>query len=202
MKSQTFGEKIKYLREKNGYSLKYVGAQIKYDAAALSKIEKNQKTAPEKIIKPLSKVLKIAYKELMIKYLDEKIFYAIKNADYATEALKVVEKRLKKEGMGTREVKAKEEIINLIRSYFNNKPIEKAWIFGSFARNTSLSFDSDIDILIQFKRPNKITLFDIIEMKKDLSDKTGREIDLVEEGQALNSIKKEIEKEKILVYGN
>ena len=37
----------------------------------------------------------------MIKYLDEKIFYAIKNADYATEALKVVEKRLKKEGMGT-----------------------------------------------------------------------------------------------------
>ena len=63
-----------------------------------------------------------------------------------------------------------------------------------------MSFDSDIDILVEFKKPNKITLFDLIEMKADLSEKTGREIDLVEKGQELKSLKHSINQDKILVY--
>ena len=200
MKSQTFGEKIKEQRKKHGYSLKYISMQINYNASSLSEIEKNQRAAPEKIIRPLSKALKIKYKDLMVKYLSEKIYYAIKNSDYAKEALEVVERRLEREGKGTQEVKNKEDIIQLIKLYFETKPIEKAWLFGSFARDSNISYDSDIDILVKFKKPNKITLFDIIKMKNELTKSTGREIDLVEEGQELKSIKPEIQKEKVLVY--
>jgi len=201
MNSQTFGEKIKELREKYNYSLKYVGEQISYNAPSLSKVEKNQRTAPERIVLPLAKLFQVDYKNLMLKYLSEKLFYEIKSYDFSKEIIKVVERRLEKERRGTQKIKKREEIINSIKSYFNTKPIDKAWIFGSFARGTKVSFDSDIDILVKFKKPNKITLFDIIEMKNDLADKTGREIDLVEEGQELKSFSKTIKEEKILVYG-
>ncbi len=200
MKSQTFGERIKKRREELGYSLKQVSAKLNYSASSLSKIEKNQRVAPEKIVKPLSLLLNIDYKELMIKRLSENVFYNVKDSNFAQESLKIALERLKKEGRGTQIEKNKEEIIQSIKSYFVNKPIEKAWIFGSLARKNSFSHDSDIDILVQFKRPNKITLFDIIDMKNELGKLTGREIDLVESGQELKSIKKEIQKEKILIY--
>lgn len=200
MKSQTFGEKIKELRKAKQYSLKYIGTQLNCSVTTISQIENNKKTAPEHLIAPLSKILNIDYKDLMIKYLSEKIFYEVKTSDYAKEALKVVARRLEKEGEGTQEVKEKEEVIQSIKLYFDNKPVEKAWIFGSYARNTNISYDSDIDILVQFKKPNKLTLFDVIEMKSELAKKTGRAIDLVEKGQEFASIRSDIHKEKILVY--
>lgn len=200
MKSQTFGERIKDLREQHGYSLKYVSMKIQYNASSLSKIEKNKLVAPEKIIKPLSIVLKINYKELIVKYLSEKVYYQIKDSIYAEEVLTIVEKRIRKEGRGTQIVKKREDVIQLIKLYFDNKPIEKAWLFGSFARNTDISYDSDIDILVQFKKPNKITLFDIVNMRNELMERTGREIDLVEKGQELKMMNEGIQKEKVLVY--
>lgn len=200
MKSQTFGEQIKYLRKKLNYSLQYVSDELNISVSSLSKIEDNKEKAPERMVKPLAKILETSYKELMVKYLSEVVYYQIRNSDYSEEALEIVQKRLKKEGKGTQESKDKDDIIDLIKIYFNSKPIEKAWLFGSFAKNTEVSYDSDIDILVEFKKPNKITLFDLIEMKDDLSKKTGREIDLVEKGQELKSFRSEIDKNKILVY--
>ncbi len=40
-------------------------------------------------------------------------------------------------------------IIDKISHYFLNQPIEKAWLFGSFARSQENS-QSDIDILVNF----------------------------------------------------
>jgi predicted nucleotidyltransferase/DNA-binding XRE family transcriptional regulator len=202
MKSQTFGEKLKELRTNLKYSLKFVGEKIAYSPRSLSKIEKNEKKAPERIIKSLSKIYDVPYKELIIKYLSESVYYQVRHSEYADEILNTAKKRIKKEGKGTQMRKNKDKIFESIKDYFSDKPIEKAYVFGSFARNTSISLDSDIDILVVFKKPNKITLFDIIQMKSELSDKTGREIDLVEEGQELKSIKNTIQKEKVLVYAS
>lgn len=202
MKSQTFGEKIKDLRTNLGYTLKFVGEEIGCSADLLSKIEQNEKEAPENIIKNLAKIYKVSHKELMTKYLSENIYYQIRTSEYADEVLNIVKKRLKKEGKGTQKEESKDKIFESIKSYFSGKPVEKAYVFGSFARNTSISADSDIDILLVFKKPNKITLFDLIRMKEELSDRTGREIDLVEEGQELHSIKDLIQKEKVLVYAS
>ncbi len=200
MKSKTFGETLKELRINLNYSLKFVAEKIGYSPKLLSKIEKNEKKAPENIIKGLAKIYKTPYKELIIKYQSENIYYQIRHSEYADEILNTVKKRIKKDGKGVQIIKNKEEIFKSIKEYFSDKPIEKAYIFGSFARNAPVSMDSDIDILVVFKKPNKITLFDLIQMKEELSEKTGREIDLVEEGQELKSIRNIIEKEKILIY--
>ncbi len=202
MKSQTFGERLKELRTNLNYSLKFVGEKIGYNPRLLSKIEKNEKRAPEGIIKSLSNLYNATYKELIVRYLTENVFYEIRHSEYADEILNTVKRRIKKEGKGTQIRKSKDKILESIKDYFSDKPIEKAYVFGSFARNTSISLDSDLDILLVFKKPNKITLFDLIQMKEELSDKTGREIDLVEEGQELKSIKNAIQKEKVLVYAS
>lgn len=202
MKSQTFGERLKELRTNKNYSLKNVGEKIGYSPSLLSKIEKNEKKAPESIIKDLAKIYKTPYKELIIKYLSEEVYYKIRASEFAEEVLSTAKKRVKKEGKGTQLSKSKDKIFESIKRYFSDKPIEKAYVFGSFAKNTTVSLDSDIDILVVFKKPNKITLFDLIQMKEELSDKTGRAIDLVEEGQELKSIKNTIQKEKVLVYAS
>lgn len=202
MKSQTFGEKIKELRTNLNYTLKFVGEDIGCSAELLSKIEKNEKKAPESIIKDLAKIYNVSYKELMTKYLSENIYYQIRTSEYADEVINTVKRRLKKEGKGTQKQESKDKIFASIKDYFSDKPIEKAYVFGSFARNISVSADSDIDILLVFKKPNKITLFDLIQMKEDLANRTGRTIDLVEEGQELQSMKNAIQKEKILVYAS
>lgn len=202
MKSQTFGEKLKELRINLDYSLKFVGDKIGYNPRLLSKIEKSEKKAPESLIKELSKVYNVSYKDLIVKYLSENIYYQVRHSDFAEEVLDTVKGRIKKEGKGTLIRKSKDKIFETIKDYFSDKPIERAYIFGSFARNSSVSLDSDIDILVVFKKPHKVTLFDLIQMKEELSNRTGREIDLVEEGQELKSIEKAIQKEKVLVYAS
>ncbi|MEM6318946.1 MAG: nucleotidyltransferase domain-containing protein [Bacteroidota bacterium] len=202
MKSQTFGEKLKELRLTRNYSLKYVGSEIGYSSILLSKIEKNERKAPERIIKDLAKLYRVSYKELIAKYLSENIYYQIRKYEFADEILSTVKRRIRKEGQGTQTDKSKDKIFASIKDYFSDKPIERAYVFGSFARNSSVSLDSDIDILVVFKKPNKITLLDIVQMREELSDKTGRAIDLVEEGQELSSIKSNIQKEKVLVYAS
>jgi len=48
--------------------------------------------------------------------------------------------------------------------------------------------------------PSKIDLFEYIGIRQDLEDLTGRQIDLVEEGQEIEKIKPFINKDKRLIY--
>lgn len=202
MHSQTFGEKLKKLRLNLGYTLKFVAEQLDYNPRALSEIEKNKRKISLDLIEKLANIYQVSHRDLMMKHLSEEVYYHLKSLDYAEEVLKNVSKRLKREGRGTTEEKRKDKIFASIKDYFSSKPIEKAYVFGSFAKQTNVSKDSDLDLLVVFKKPNKITLLDLIEMKEELSNKTGRSIDLVEEGQELDSIKNLIHQEKVLVYAS
>ncbi len=199
MKSETFGEKIRRLRIENHLPLRTIAAEIDFDQSTLSKVERNETIAPQRIIKPLSKILKQDYRDLQIKYLSEKLFYELKTVDYSLEALEIAEKRLRREKSGTTIKLKRVNLINKIKDYFDEQPIEKAWLFGSFARNEE-SLDSDIDLLVRFKKPNKLDLFDYIGLSQDLEDLTGRQVDLVEEGRLIPNAEKIVEKEKILIY--
>ncbi len=90
-------------------------------------------------------------------------------------------------------------VINKISDYFKTQPIEKAWIFGSYARSEE-DKTSDIDILVNFTPDIKFTLFQYIHMINDLVKLTGKRIDLVEDGQLKQFAKSSAENDKILIY--
>lgn len=90
-------------------------------------------------------------------------------------------------------------ILNKISRYFTSQPIEKAWLFGSYARSEE-DIQSDIDILVDFTPNAKVTLFKYVHMVNDLQALTGKRVDLVEDGQLKNIAERSVENEKILIY--
>jgi len=90
-------------------------------------------------------------------------------------------------------------IINKISRYLDTQPIEKAWIFGSYARSEE-NTKSDIDILVNFLPSEKVTLFKYIHIINDLEALTGKKVDLVENGQLKKFAELSVENEKVLIY--
>jgi hypothetical protein len=70
-------------------------------------------------------------------------------------------------------------IINYLRPY---EP-ERIGIFGSFARKEDMP-DSDIDILVKFKKT--ISLLELAQIHRELSQILGKEVDLVTEASIKN----------------
>ena len=69
----------------------------------------------------------------------------------------------------------------VIADYFKTQPVLKAWLFGSFARGEETP-ESDVDILVKFDRTLPIGLFAYVRMHRELEERLGRKVDLVEEG--------------------
>jgi predicted nucleotidyltransferase len=90
-------------------------------------------------------------------------------------------------------------LINKISNYFESQPIDKAWVFGSYAR-TEENRNSDIDIIVNFSKESKVTLFKYVHIVNDLHALTGKKIDLVEEGQLKPFARESAEHDKILIY--
>ncbi len=78
-------------------------------------------------------------------------------------------------------------------------PVQKAWLFGSFARNEE-TVDSDIDILVEFIPGVKISLFNYGAIVYDLEQITGHKIDLVQAGMLKPFARRSIEHDKVLIY--
>jgi predicted nucleotidyltransferase len=72
-----------------------------------------------------------------------------------------------------KEILKKEKVL-LLKKY----GISDVGIFGSFAFG-DFNQKSDIDILINFNKRNKISLLDLVGIENDLSSKLGRKVDLV-----------------------
>ena len=88
--------------------------------------------------------------------------------------------------------------IESIKKYFQTRPVLKAYLFGSFARNEADS-ESDIDILVDLDYSQKIGL-QFIQMKIDLELLLNNKVDLVSSKGISPYIKPLIENEKQLIY--
>ena len=86
----------------------------------------------------------------------------------------------------------------VISDYFQNKPVLKAYLFGSYVRGEA-SEQSDIDILIELDYSQSIGLA-FVEMQLDLQNMLSRKVDLVSERGLSKFIKPFIEQEKELIY--
>jgi hypothetical protein len=73
-------------------------------------------------------------------------------------------------------------------------------VFGSALRN-DFNRDSDLDLLIVFKNGNEKSLFDIIDLKNELEDLFGIDVDIVEKEALVNPYRKsEILKTAKVIY--
>jgi len=199
MNTETFGELIQRLRAENKLTLSEVASALDISPSTLSEIENDTKIAPQQIIKPLSDFFQYDYRKLQVKYLSEKLFHELETADFSLEALAVAKKKLERKQRGIPLDLKRQHIVKKINAYFKNKPVDKAWLFGSLARG-EYSRDSDLDILVRFIQPNQLDLFDYVGISQDLEDLTGRKVDLVQEGFVLPMAKKDIDEEKVLIY--
>ena len=93
----------------------------------------------------------------------------------------------------------KQAIINKLQGFFPAYPVEKAWIFGSYARGEDTRI-SDLDVLVRFDKNATITLIDYAKIMNNLSDLLHKKVDLVQEGTLYKFAQESVEKDKILVY--
>ena len=92
---------------------------------------------------------------------------------------------------------SKENII-ILQKYFKDKPVFKAFVFGSFARGEADS-NSDYDILVELDYSKKIGM-EFIQMQIDLVDLLKTNVDLVSDKSLSRYIRPFVDNDKILIY--
>lgn len=94
MKSAEFGAYLKAHREVKGIPQRIVAHALDVDTSTLSKIELGARQISISMIKPLSEILELDYKELQIRFLSEKISSEFKDTPFLKEALQLVLKKI------------------------------------------------------------------------------------------------------------
>jgi uncharacterized protein len=93
----------------------------------------------------------------------------------------------------------KEKISQQLSQYFHNKPVRRAYLFGSIVRNEE-NKNSDIDILVELDYENGADYFVFFDMQQQLNKLFNRKVDLVSAKGLSPYIKPVIDKEKVLIY--
>ena len=90
-----------------------------------------------------------------------------------------------------------EQMLQTIRDYFATQPVQRAWLFGSYARGEERE-DSDVDILVDFD--DHVSLLGHVHMMNELQDLLRKEVDLVTNGTLLPFAEKTANRDKKIIY--
>jgi len=85
-----------------------------------------------------------------------------------------------------------------IKDYFKDKPVKKAYLFGSHSRDSAYQ-NSDVDILVELDYSQPIGLR-FVTMQLDLQEILQTKVDLLSEKAVSKYIRPFIEKDKELIY--
>lgn len=92
-----------------------------------------------------------------------------------------------------------QNLINTINLFFKGTSVTYAAIFGSVAKGNTNN-ESDIDILFDYDKSKRMSLFDLIDLKHNLQSKLRKEVDLVPIGGLKPEIKTEVISSAVTVY--
>lgn len=95
-------------------------------------------------------------------------------------------------------MKLSDESILSIGNYFSNKPVIKAYLFGSQASGKADN-ESDVDLLVELDYSEGIGLM-FIQMQLDLEELLDKKVDLVSANGMSKYIQPIVDKEKKLIY--
>lgn len=95
--------------------------------------------------------------------------------------------------------RATQRMVKEIQKYFSDKPVVKAWLFGSCSRGEEKP-ESDVDILVTFDKDAKISLLKYAGYICDLESILHKNVDLVEDGTLLPFAVNSASHDKILIY--
>lgn len=90
----SFGEKIKILREQSNLLQRQVAAKLDMDTAMLSKVERGERRAKREQVLILAEIFNINKEDLLSLWLAAKVYDVLKDEDLAPKALKVAEKEV------------------------------------------------------------------------------------------------------------
>lgn len=91
-----------------------------------------------------------------------------------------------------------EKHIKKLHKYFSSKPIKRAFLFGSYARNEA-NTDSDVDILVELDHSQPIGMKFFV-FQEELKNILNLDVDLVSENGVSKHLKPFINRDKLLIY--
>jgi len=94
-KTESFGEHLRFLREKLGKTLKSVAMEIEIDTSLLAKIERNERQPTKQIIKQIAIYFKVDERDLQHNFLSDQIALKILEEEADLSILKVAEEKVK-----------------------------------------------------------------------------------------------------------
>lgn len=92
-----------------------------------------------------------------------------------------------------------QSITHTISDFFKTQPVHQVWLFGSYARGEETP-DSDLDLLVRFDHSKPIGLFAYARMWRELEERLGMKVDLVEEGTLRPAVEESINRDKKIIY--
>ena len=90
-----------------------------------------------------------------------------------------------------------EELKKKIISILVKNGIKRILVFGSYARNEATS-GSDLDLIVEF--PEGTSLFDHVDIERELSESLNMKVDLISQNGISPYIKDQIMKEAIVIF--
>ncbi|WP_068821955.1 nucleotidyltransferase domain-containing protein [Pedobacter psychrophilus] len=194
---ESFGTKIKNLRENKNLPLRIVSTDLNIDQAILSKIERNIRKANRELVIKISDYFRINRDDLLIAWLSDKLALELEDEDNAIKALKVAEEKVNYITRSKRKINLIETIKSVLKA---DGRVNNAYLFGSLARGEE-NFESDIDLLIELNQDKKYSMFDILDLEYLLTTSIYRKVDLVEKGFLKDFSVKSAQKDMIKIYG-
>ena len=169
----SFGETIRKLREDKKLPLRIVGAFLDIDQAILSKIERGKRIAKREQVVKLAQYFKVEVNDLLVSWLSDKLVYEAADEDLALKALQLAEERVEYQKFKKTD---RNKLVKKIKTSISRfQQVEKAWIYGSFARRDD-DPKSDIDIALQ--TDPSFSYFDLAEVQHVLQNNINRKVDV------------------------
>jgi predicted nucleotidyltransferase len=192
---KSVAETLRQSRKTEKLTLQQVSSAVKIDVGILSKIERDLRPISMEQLELLCKLYKLHFVEQKKNLTAEQIVAFVAYESSPDEILKIAEQKL---AYATKTIKPLSKIVRELKAVFKKFPqIQKAWIFGSYARGEMTS-KSDVDVVITVGKG--FTYFQLADVQYQAENKLGIKVDIGFKKSLDKTVSKNAEKDMKLIY--